>query len=113
MISRAPSGRKRRSLCSSPAQPVLYISAEGHHSIIKSARLSGLGTDAVREIPVDDKLKLDCAALVAQIERDRAAGYAPFMLVATLGTTNSGVIDAVAELADIAAQNDLWLHADA
>lgn len=96
-----------------PAQPVLYISAEGHHSIIKSARLCGLGHEAVREIPVDDKLKLDCTALAAQIERDRAAGFAPFMLVATLGTTNSGVLDPVAELADIAAQHNLWLHADA
>ena len=95
------------------AQPVLYISAEGHHSIIKAARLCGLGTDAVREIPVDEKLKMDCAALVAQIERDRAASFAPFMIVATLGTTNSGVLDPVDELADIAAQNNLWLHADA
>src|SRR5438105_14513822 len=48
------------------AQPVLYISGEGHHSIIKAARLCGLGTDAVREIPVDEKLKMDCHALVAQ-----------------------------------------------
>ncbi|MFL6209694.1 MAG: pyridoxal phosphate-dependent decarboxylase family protein [Pyrinomonadaceae bacterium] len=96
-----------------PAQPVLYISAEGHHSIIKSARLCGLGTDAVREIPVDDKLKMDVGALVTQIARDRAAGFAPFMIVTTLGTTNSGVLDPTAELADIAAQNNLWLHADA
>src|SRR5918912_1342828 len=96
-----------------PAQPVLYISAEGHHSIIKAARLCGLGHEAVREIPVDDKLKLDCAALAAEIGRDRAAGLAPFMLVATLGTTNSGVLDPVAELADIAAQHKLWLHVDA
>jgi glutamate/tyrosine decarboxylase-like PLP-dependent enzyme len=95
------------------AQPVLYISSEGHHSIIKAARLCGLGTAAVREIPVDEKLKMDCAALGAQIERDRAAGFAPFMIVATLGTTNSGVVDPVDELADVAAQNNLWLHADA
>src|SRR5205085_2456760 len=95
------------------AQPVLYISGEGHHSIIKAARLCGLGTDAVREIPVDEKLKMDCHALVAQVERDRNAGCAPFMLVATLGTTNSGVLDPVDELAHIAAQNELWLHADA
>ena len=96
-----------------PAQPVLYISTEGHHSIKKAARLSGLGTDAVREIAVDEKLKMSCAALAAQIERDRAAGYAPCMIVATLGTTNSGVLDPIAELAGIAAQHGLWLHADA
>ncbi len=95
------------------AQPVLYISAEGHHSISKAARLCGLGTDAVREIRVDDKLKLDCAALTAQIARDRTAGCAPFMIVATMGTTNSGVLDPIAELADIAAAHGLWLHADA
>ncbi len=95
------------------AQPVLYISPEGHHSISKAARLCGLGTDAVREIPVDQKLKIDCAALNAQIETDRAAGLAPFMIVATLGTTNSGVLDPMPELADIAKAHDLWLHADA
>ncbi len=95
------------------AQPVLYISAEGHHSIIKAARLCGLGTDAVREIPVAEILTLDCAAPTAQIARDRAAGCAPFMLVATMGTTNSGVLDPLNELADIAAANKLWLHADA
>jgi glutamate/tyrosine decarboxylase-like PLP-dependent enzyme len=95
------------------AQPVLYISAEGHHSITKAARLSGLGTDAVRIIPVDEKLQMDCAALREQIARDRSDGFAPFLVVATLGTTNAGVLDPVADLADIAAQNDLWLHADA
>lgn len=95
------------------AQPVLYISAEGHHSILKAARLCGLGTEAVREIPVDEKLKLDCAALLRQIERDRAAGCAPFMIVATLGTTNSGVVDPIKEIAGIAARHQLWLHADA
>jgi glutamate/tyrosine decarboxylase-like PLP-dependent enzyme len=95
------------------AQPVLYISAEGHHSIIKAARLSGLGTDAARVIPVNEKLQMDCAALRAQIARDRREGFAPFLVVATLGTTNAGVLDPVNELADIAAENDLWLHADA
>jgi glutamate/tyrosine decarboxylase-like PLP-dependent enzyme len=95
------------------AQPVLYISAEGHHSISKAARLCGLGHEAVREIPVDEKLMMNCGALAAQIKRDRAAGLAPFMIVATLGTTNSGVLDPVAELADIAAAAELWLHADA
>jgi glutamate/tyrosine decarboxylase-like PLP-dependent enzyme len=95
------------------AQPVLYISAEGHHSIKKAARLCGLGTEAVRELPVDERLQMDCAALAAQVERDRAAGFAPFMLVATAGTTNAGVLDPLPQLADIAARNRLWLHADA
>ncbi|HEX8071840.1 MAG TPA: aminotransferase class V-fold PLP-dependent enzyme [Pyrinomonadaceae bacterium] len=95
------------------AQPVLYISAEGHHSVKKAARLCGLGTEAVRELPADDKLRLDCAALAAQIERDRAAGLAPFMLVATVGTTNAGIIDPLPQLADLAAEHKLWLHADA
>lgn len=103
----------RKGVRALPAQPVLYISPEGHHSISKAARLCGLGTDAVREIPVDAKLMLDCAALIAQIARDRAAGLAPFMIVATIGTTNSGVLDPINELADIAAAQKLWLHADA
>ncbi|MGH9902662.1 MAG: pyridoxal phosphate-dependent decarboxylase family protein, partial [Pyrinomonadaceae bacterium] len=103
----------RKGLRALPAQPVFYVSPESHHSFLKAARLTGLGTDAVREIETDDRLRMNPAALAERIARDEAEGHKPFMIVATVGTTNSGIIDPVAELADIAARRGMWLHADA
>ena len=94
-------------------QPVLYISAEAHHSFHKSARLCGLGSDAVREIPVDGDLLMQPAALAERIRQDRRAGDLPFLVAATAGATNSGAIDPIADLGEIAARERLWFHVDA
>lgn len=94
-------------------QPVLYGSAEGHHSVRKAARLVGLGTAAAREVPVDEHLRMDVAALERAIERDVAAGLLPFLVVATAGTTNAGVVDRLPEIAAVAERHGLWLHVDA
>ncbi len=102
-----------RGLRALAAQPVLYISAEGHHSFHKAARLAGLGTDAVREIPVNDQLQIDHEALRSQLERDRREGFAPFMVIGTAGATNSGAIDPLRALAEIAEREKLWFHVDA
>lgn len=95
------------------AQPVFYVSAESHHSFHKAARLCGLGSSAVREIPVDDNLRMQPEALNSAIAEDRTNGYAPFLVVGTAGTTNAGAIDPLREIAAIAARNNLWFHADA
>jgi glutamate/tyrosine decarboxylase-like PLP-dependent enzyme len=94
-------------------QPVCYASAESHHSLLKAARVCGLGLEALRVVPVDDGLRLDPAALAELIRRDRAAGHLPFLVVATAGTTNAGVIDPLAAVAEIAAAEGLWYHVDA
>jgi glutamate/tyrosine decarboxylase-like PLP-dependent enzyme len=94
------------------AAPVLYTSAEAHHSLDKSAGLLGLGRKALRRVPVNDQAQLDPAKLAAQITQDRSAGMAPFCVVATAGTTNSGAIDDLPALADICARHKLWLHLD-
>jgi glutamate/tyrosine decarboxylase-like PLP-dependent enzyme len=95
------------------AQPVFYASAEGHHSLQRAARVCGIGSEALREVPVDEALRMDLAALAEFIGRDRAAGFAPFLVVATPGTTNAGVIDPLPELAEFAAAEGLWFHVDA
>jgi glutamate/tyrosine decarboxylase-like PLP-dependent enzyme len=95
------------------AQPVLYISSQGHHSFLKAARASGLGAAAVREIPVGDGLRMDVGALADRVARDRAEGFRPLMIVATAGTTNAGVIDPIGELAEVASREGAWLHVDA
>ncbi|MFP5289332.1 MAG: pyridoxal phosphate-dependent decarboxylase family protein, partial [Thermoanaerobaculia bacterium] len=103
----------RRGLMALRSQPVLYVSPESHHSFVKAARLSGIGTEAVREVRVDASLRMRPDDLAARIREDREAGRAPFLIVATLGTTGAGAIDPVAEIAEIADEEGLWLHADA
>lgn len=103
----------RRGLRGLDRQPTMYITTQSHHSFMKAARLCGLGTDAVRTIPVDDWLQMSVEALSAQIARDREDGFAPFLVTATAGTTNAGVIDPIPPIADVAAREGLWLHVDA
>ena len=95
------------------AQPIIYISSQGHHSFLKAARASGLGASAVREIPVDADLRMDVVALVDRIRRDRKDGFEPLMIVATAGTTTAGVVDPIDEMAEIAASEGAWFHVDA
>lgn len=94
------------------AQPALYVSAEAHHSLDKSAGLLGLGRKAVRRIAVNAQLQLDPAALEEAIARDRAAGHKPFCVVATAGTTNSGAVDDLLALGEACRRHKLWLHVD-
>lgn len=94
------------------AQPVLYTSAEAHHSLDKSAGLLGLGRKAMRRIPVNHELQLNPALMEEQIRQDQAAGLVPFCVVATAGTTNSGAIDDLPALAEISRRRKLWLHVD-
>ncbi len=94
------------------ARPVLYTSAEAHHSIDKSAGLLGLGRKALRRIPVNANIQLDPSHLEAQIGQDKSAGLVPFCVVATAGTTNSGAVDDLVALAAICKRHQLWLHLD-
>ncbi len=94
-------------------QPRLYVSSECHHSFLKAARLCGLGTEAVCETPVDEHLQMNVEALASRINQDRRQGFAPFMIVVTAGTTNAGVFDPIARIADVAAQEKMWFHVDA
>ncbi|HVT61145.1 MAG TPA: pyridoxal-dependent decarboxylase [Thermoanaerobaculia bacterium] len=103
----------RRGLLALRGQPVLYVSAQAHHSFLKAARLTGLGTEAVREVGVDGALRMKPGQLAARISDDRARGMLPFLVVGTAGTTCAGAVDPIAALAEIAEQERLWLHVDA
>jgi glutamate/tyrosine decarboxylase-like PLP-dependent enzyme len=94
-------------------EPVLYASSESHHSFLKAARLCGLGTAAVRLIPVDDRLRMKADVLAATIADDRSNGRQPFLIAATAGTTNAGAVDPLRECAAVAARERLWFHIDA
>ena len=94
------------------AQPVVYASAESHHSLDKSAGLLGIGRKALRRIGVKESLQLDPQALEQAIADDRASGKKPFCVVATAGTTNSGTVDDLVALSEICRRHNLWLHVD-
>ena len=100
-------------LRSLPCQPVFYVSAECHHSFPKAARMCGLGSSAVRHVPVDSDLRMRVDALEQMIEADKASDQAPFAVMATAGTTNAGAIDPLPEIAQVARRYELWFHVDA
>ena len=95
------------------SQPLIYISSESHDTIRKAARLCGLGAKAIVTIPTDEALRLDVSELRKQIKRDRESGHAPFLVVATIGTTAAGIVDPAADMAEVAEQEGLWFHVDA
>src|SRR5215218_1208509 len=94
-------------------RPAFYVSSEAHHSFVKAARMTGLGHAAVRSIAVTSDLRLDLDALRSRIDRDRAEGRRPFLVVATAGSTAAGVIDPLPEVADLCREAGLDLHVDA
>lgn len=94
-------------------RPLIYCSAEAHHSVDKAAKCVGLGTNSVIHIPVDADFKIDTAVLTRQLAMDLQAGHHPFMIVGTAGTTGLGAIDQLDLLASIAQKYNLWFHVDA
>lgn len=94
------------------AQPLVYASAEAHHSLDKSVGLLGLGRKALCRIPLNERCAMDIVALEQAIAADRRSGHKPFCVVATAGTTNSGIIDDIPAIADLCQREGLWLHLD-
>ncbi|RPI21750.1 MAG: aspartate aminotransferase family protein [Acidobacteria bacterium] len=90
----------------------IYTSQETHTWIQKAADLFGLGTDAIAWVPSDSDQRMGTSQLRAMIEDDRRRGYQPLMIVGTAGSVSTGAVDPLDELADIAAENDLWFHID-
>ena len=91
---------------------VAYTSSQAHHSVTKCFRLAGFPSANLRDVAVDATWRLEPAALARQIAADRASGLEPFLVVAAAGTTNTGAVDPLPEIAAICAQEGLWLHVD-
>jgi aromatic-L-amino-acid decarboxylase len=92
---------------------MIYTSDQAHHSVTNAAVLAGLSQENVRLIPSDKTSRIRVDALEAAVEADRDAGKLPFLIVGSAGTTNTGAVDDLDGLADLADRQDLWLHADA
>jgi glutamate/tyrosine decarboxylase-like PLP-dependent enzyme len=89
-----------------------YASVESHVSVVAALDYAGIGTDALRMIPVNDRYEVDVSALADCLARDRAAGFTPLWIVGTAGSVNVGAIDDLNALADLAAQEQVWFHVD-
>lgn len=91
----------------------VYCSEETHSSIEKGAKIAGIGKDNVVKIPTDDFLRLKPDLLLKTIEQDIEQGYQPLCIIAAIGTTGTGAIDPLNEVAEITEKFKVWLHVDA
>ena len=104
---------RRAVLNDDPTGAVVYLSEQAHASIDRALRILGFSEGQLRRVATDAEYRLDPRELARCIREDHDAGSRPFAVVASAGTTNTGAVDPLGELADIAAEHRLWLHADA
>jgi aromatic-L-amino-acid decarboxylase len=104
---------KDRGVRSASGDLVVYASEQCHYSIDKSVDLLGLGRESLRKIPTDDRFHIRLDVLRDRIASDRLAGRLPCCVVGVAGTTSTGVIDPLEDLAGIARESELWYHIDA
>ena len=90
----------------------IYFSDQTHSSVERALRVIGFSREQIRRLESDKNFRLSIQSVRAAIAEDRAKGLRPFCIVANAGTTNTGAVDPVAELADLAVQEKLWLHVD-
>ncbi len=90
----------------------IFCSEKAHFSVKKNAALLGMGYDSVVTIATDDKMKMNPKSLILAIEKEKQNGNLPIAVVATVGTTDFGSFDPLAEIIAIAKQTNIWLHVD-
>jgi len=91
---------------------VVYLSDQGHHAIDKALRIAGLKESIRRFVPLDGRYRMRPEALEKAVDGDAKAGLRPWLIAATAGTTDTGAVDPLDDLADIASRYGLWLHVD-
>jgi aromatic-L-amino-acid decarboxylase len=106
---RALPGSRRTGL---DGRGTLYVSAEAHSSVDRSAELLGLGSDSIRAIALDGHRRMDVTALDASLRRDKADGRVPIAVVATAGTTLTGAVDPLRQIAGVCSEHGVWFHVD-
>ncbi len=95
------------------ANSPVYMTRQIHHCVTKALRLAGLGEAPIRSVPMDARYRMRPDALARLVAEDREAGMRPWLVVASSGTTDTGAIDPVPEIAEVTEAEGLWLHVDA
>jgi glutamate/tyrosine decarboxylase-like PLP-dependent enzyme len=103
---------RRTGLGEKGAALVAYCSAATHNSVARAMSMAGLGSNALRRIPVNAAQEMDVKALQRQIHLDRTAGRHPFLVIGSAGTVDVGAVDHLHDIADIAAREHIWFHVD-
>lgn len=94
------------------SKAIIYLSDQAHSSNIKAIRVLGFRKEQIRVIPTDAEFKFSINKLKNAIAKDRLEGLQPFCLIATAGTTNTGTVDPLSEIAKICKNEDIWFHID-
>lgn len=102
-----------REAAGAPDRPAVYLSDQAHTALVRAARIVGVRPTGIRTVATDSEFRMDVEEVRAQIRRDRAAGFTPVAVCANGGATNTGAVDPLAALADVCAEEGVWLHVDA
>ena len=92
---------------------VIYMTEQTHHSADKAIRIVGLNEAKINYVPMDAEFKMDAGELKKIVAQDIAEGLNPFLIIASAGTTDTGAIDPLAKISDIAEKHNMWYHVDA
>jgi glutamate/tyrosine decarboxylase-like PLP-dependent enzyme len=95
------------------SRAVVYLTSQAHHCIEKAIRIAGLGEAPVRHIEMDERFRMRPEALAQAIRTDRKNGLRPWLILAAAGTTDTGAVDPLDRIADIAQREQCWFHVDA
>src|SRR5215472_7027549 len=112
MANLAALAAARQTKCDSLGRLRVYASSATHFSIIKAAALLGIGRENVQQVTVDERFRMRVDDLVAKVTADLQAGYTPFCVVGNAGTVDTGAVDSLGEIRDIANRFQLWMHVD-
>lgn len=102
-----------RESAKAPQRATVYMSDQSHAALMRAARVIGILPEDIRLIPSDDSFRLDIDALSSAIDADRKAGKTPTIVAANAGTTGTGAVDPLPELADFCEAESIWFHVDA
>jgi len=103
---------RSKGMRAAPQPLTVYCSEEAHSSIQKAVELLGFGSEALRQVPVNDSMQIDIDALKNLLKTDRTGGFQPLCVVGVAGTTNTGAFDDLSALAEICQTEGLWFHVD-
>lgn len=94
------------------SRAVIYVSDQTHASVSKGLHIIGFDRSQIRTVPADERFRMDTASLTRAIAEDVSAGKRPFAVVASAGTTNTGSVDPLPEIAALCRKHDMWMHVD-
>jgi aromatic-L-amino-acid/L-tryptophan decarboxylase len=95
------------------ATAVVYLTTQAHHCVEKALRIAGLGEVQLRYVPTDERFRMRPEALADAVRQDRGRGLRPWLIIAAAGTTDTGAVDPLADIATVAERERCWFHVDA